>query len=262
MQNILNLILGLSHLTIKCKLKCNEKRFFKTVLCPKLWFLPFLSQKFTHDWQVNSIYCKSSPYKQAKELLIFSFTNFPSLKLETKTQIKIYAFLNHFSIYFILFVFAHQTRIFAIFTSADKSYLTHPYPTRRIDKQVAQRATIAHLSPMCQGQISFHKTYKWAMETGGPKSNSSELLCLSWLPATLMMIRSKMNELACRHHFPIISLWEIFQTSRAANSVVSGPIWPKFELVRDFMHILVTCKYKKDRIKSNREKVETSFSPL
>ena len=28
------------------------------------------------------------------------------------------------------------------------------------------------------------------------------------------------------------------------------------------MHVLVTCKYKKDRIKSNREKVETSFSLL
>ena len=32
------------------------------------------------------------------------------------------------------------------------------------------------------------KTYKWAMETRGPKSNSSELLCLSWLQATLMTI--------------------------------------------------------------------------
>ena len=29
-----------------------------------------------------------------------------------------------------------------------------------------------------------------------PISNSTELLCLSWLPATLMMIRSKMNDLA------------------------------------------------------------------
>ena len=28
------------------------------------------------------------------------------------------------------------------------------------------------------------------------------------------------------------------------------------------MHVLVTCKYKKDRIKNNREKVEASFSPL
>ena len=69
--------------------------------------------------------------------------------------------------------------------------------------------------------------------------------------ATLMMIRSKINELAWRHHFPIISLWEIFRCWRAANSVVSGPIWPKFELVRDFMHVLVTCKYKKDWITNN-----------
>ena len=83
-------------------------------------------------------------------------------------------------------------------------------PIKNNREQVAQRATIAHLSPMCQGQISFKKTYKWAMETRGPKSNSSELLCLSWLPATLMMIWSKMNELAWRHHFPIIRLWEIF----------------------------------------------------
>ena len=28
------------------------------------------------------------------------------------------------------------------------------------------------------------------------------------------------------------------------------------------MHVLVTCKYKKEQIKSNGEKVETSFSPL
>ena len=40
----------------------------------------------------------------------------------------------------------------------------------------------------------------------------------------------------------------------ADNSVVSGPIWPKFELVRDFMHVLVTCKYKKDGIKKQPRK--------
>ena len=28
------------------------------------------------------------------------------------------------------------------------------------------------------------------------------------------------------------------------------------------MHVLVTCKYKKDPIKNNREKVETSFSHI
>ena len=101
--------------------------------------------------------------------------------------------------------------------------------------------------------------------------------------ATLMMIRSKMNELTWRHNFPILShsrtsnskesslikliqaFMPILVTSNfdddsiknerasmeTANSVVSGPIWPKFELVRDVMHVLVTCKYKKDRIKNN-----------
>ena len=49
---------------------------------------------------------------------------------------------------------------------------------------------------------------------------------------------------------------------KATNSVVSGPIWPKCKLVQDFMHVLDTCKYKKDRIKNNQEKVETLFSPL
>ena len=71
-----------------------------------------------------------------------------------------------------------------------------------------------------------------------------------------------MNKLAWRHHFPIVSLWDFFRRSRAANSVISGPIWPKFELVRDFMPVLVTCKYKKDRIKGNREKVETQLFPI
>ena len=55
----------------------------------------------------------------------------------------------------------------------------------------------------------------------------------------------KNEQASKRHHFPI-----------------SGLIWPKFELVRDFMHVLISCKYKKDRIKNNREKMETSFSPL
>ena len=72
----------------------------------------------------------------------------------------------------------------------------------------------------------------------------------------------KNERAAWRHHIPIISLWELFRRSRAGNSVVSGPIWPKFEPVRDLMHVLITCKYKKDRIKSNREKVETPFFPL
>ena len=108
---------------------------------------------------------------------------------------------------------------------------------------------------VAQGQV----TPNWVVWFG-PKSSSTELLCLSWLPATkLIMIRSKMNELAWRHHFPIISVWAIFRRSRAANSVVSGPTWPKFELVREFMHVLVTCKYKKDRIKTTEKRWRLRF---
>ena len=55
--------------------------------------------------------------------------------------------------------------------------------------------------------LSFLKAYKWAMETRGPKSNSSELLFLVLITSNF---RSKMNELAWRHHFPSISLWEMF----------------------------------------------------
>ena len=45
-----------------------------------------------------------------------------------------------------------------------------------------------------------------------------------------------------------------FRRSRAANSVVGGPIWPKFELIHDIMHVLITCKFEKDRINSNGAK--------
>ena len=53
-----------------------------------------------------------------------------------------------------------------------------------------------------------------------------------------------------------------FLDAQGQLNVVSGPIWPQFELLQDFMHVLITCKYKKDWMKSNREKVETPFSPL
>ena len=39
-------------------------------------------------------------------------------------------------------------------------------------------------------------------------------------------------------------------------------LWWVVRSGRNYMHALVTCKYKKDRIKNNWEKVETSFPPL
>ena len=54
-----------------------------------------------------------------------------------------------------------------------------------------------------------------------------------------------------------------FRRSRTANSVVSSPMWPKFELLRDFMHVLVTYKYKKkDRIKKKPRKVGDIVFPI
>ena len=47
-----------------------------------------------------------------------------------------------------------------------------------------------------QGQV----TPKWVVWSG-PKSNSCKFLCLSWLSATLRMIRSKLTELAWRQHY-------------------------------------------------------------
>ena len=50
--------------------------------------------------------------------------------------------------------------------------------------------------------------------------------------------------------------------SRAANSTVLGLIWPNFELVRDVIDVLVTCKYEEDLIKNEGARVVTTFSPL
>ena len=42
----------------------------------------------------------------------------------------------------------------------------------------------------------------------------------------------------------------------------SGSIWPNFDLIQAFMHVLIACKYEKDQVKNSRENVITSFSPL
>ena len=53
-----------------------------------------------------------------------------------------------------------------------------------------------------------------------------------------------------------------FRRSRAANSTVLGRIWPKFELVRDIIDVLVTCKYEEDLIQNEGTRVLTRFFPL
>ena len=56
----------------------------------------------------------------------------------------------------------------------------------------------------------------------------------------------------------------IFQTLKAASSrsVVRGLIWPNFKLIQALMYVIITCKYEKDPIKNNQEKVATPFFKL
>ena len=49
------------------------------------------------------------------------------------------------------------------------------------------------------------------------------------------------------------------ETSLSHYNSLSVRIWPKLELVQDFMHVFVTCKFIEDQINSNRENVETSI---
>ena len=53
-----------------------------------------------------------------------------------------------------------------------------------------------------------------------------------------------------------------FIRSRAANSAVLGQILPNFELVRDVINDLDTCKYEVNPIKNEVARVLTTFSPI
>ena len=114
-------------------------------------------------------------------------------------------------------------------------------------KQVAQRATIAHLSPMCRGQISFKKI----------QTHPSFNACSCYMKVSKGS-NQKQQRKSGNTIFPIIrSIGVFLRRSRAANSVVGGPTWPKFELIHNIIHVLVTSKFEKDRININRDYVMT-----
>ena len=107
-----------------------------------------------------------------------------------------------------------------------------------------------------------HLTPKWLVRSGR-NSNPSKILCLSFLPVRLMKIEFIVTGEKWRHHFLHYKSMGKFQCSRANNSKVNNPIWPKFKFIRAFMPVLVTRKFDKDPIKGDWEKLETSFfSPL
>ena len=60
------------------------------------------------------------------------------------------------------------------------------------------------------------------------------------IPASFKRFKYKTNEKKLIHRFPHYkSIW-VFLHSRTDNSLVSGAIWPKFELILDIMHVIVT----------------------
>ena len=58
---------------------------------------------------------------------------------------------------------------------------------------------------------------------------------------------------------PLQVYGDFSRRSRAANSAVNGRIWSNFELVQDFMVVLVTCKNEEDAIKNEGARVFTTL---
>ena len=81
---------------------------------------------------------------------------------------------------------------------------------------------------------------------------------MSLLPASMKKIQSKMKALEWTQHYTTIfsdaqgqiTLVLVSVSGRnlnsADNSGVGVGIWPKFELIQAFMHVLVTCKNEDD----------------
>ena len=108
-----------------------------------------------------------------------------------------------------------------------------------------------------QGQITLE-----SVVVSGRNWNSSKLSCMSSLPTRMKLIHTKMKELEWSQDFSQEVYGDFSRRSRAANSAVLGRIWPKFELVRDIMVVLVTCKYEEDPTKNEGASVFTRFSSL
>ena len=108
--------------------------------------------------------------------------------------------------------------------------------------------------PDAQGQLILQSTVR-----SSQISNLSKTLWLSSLPAKMKKFRSKIEALECSQHYTCVH--QFFRRARADNSGVGGGIWPKFDLIQAFMHVLLTCKNEVDQIKNEGARVFTRFLP-
>ena len=83
---------------------------------------------------------------------------------------------------------------------------------------------------------------------------------MSSLPARMKKIKLKIKVLDCSQDFSHYKSYGDFsRRSRAAKSAVRSPIWSNFELVQDFMVVLLTCKNEEDPIKKRGARVFTTL---
>ena len=140
-----------------------------------------------------------------------------------------------------------------------QAFMHVPKPARMKKIQLKMKALdcsqdFSHYKSMgifsdAQGQL----TWQYLVRSGRI-SNSSDILWMSLLPASMKKIRSKMKALEWTQHFPHYNCMVAMETS--------GRIWPNFELIQALIHVLIICKYEKNLIKNSGENVMTSFSPL
>ena len=99
-------------------------------------------------------------------------------------------------------------------------------------EQVAQRATIAQLSPMCQVNLPQNLMQ--------PFPHPNDATYKIWSRLTNWFQRN-------------------FRHSRASNSKMSGLIRPKIKLDQVFMHALVTSNFDENLTKTEQASMETPF---
>ena len=80
---------------------------------------------------------------------------------------------------------------------------------------------------------------------------------MSFLPARMRLIKSKMKELECSQDFSHYKSMGIFPDAQGQLTPWSN--LTEFRLVRDVMDVLVTCKYEEDQIKNEGARVVTTL---
>ena len=76
-----------------------------------------------------------------------------------------------------------------------------------------------------------------------------------------MKTGSKVKSYCLDNIVSIISLWENFSSFKASNSKENTLIWLEIKLIRDFIAVLVTCKFEEHPIK-NKDAIDRPRSTM